>query len=71
MLTNLRLYSEGLRGTVSTYDLNVNAVTEMLEGKLMPRPLTILSSLISVTYIGAGNFPKTGCDQPSVFGGRL
>jgi len=48
----------GMRGTVSTYDLNVNAVTEMLEGKLMPRPLTILSSLISVTYIGVGKLPK-------------
>lgn len=48
----------GMRGNVSTYDLNVNAVTEMLEGKLMPRPLTILSSLISVTYIGHGKLPK-------------
>ena len=49
----------GMRGNVSTYNLNVNAVTEMLEGKLMPRPLTILSSLISVTYIGVGKLPKT------------
>ena len=48
----------GMRGNVSTYDLNVNAVTEMLEGKLMPRPLTILSSLISVTYIGGRKLPK-------------
>jgi hypothetical protein len=47
-----------MRGNVSTYDLNVNAVTEMLEGKLMPHPLTILSSLISVTYIGVGKLPK-------------
>jgi hypothetical protein len=48
----------GMRGTVSTYDLNVNAVTDMLGGKLMPRPLTILSSVISVTYIGLGKLPK-------------
>ena len=48
-----------MRGNVSTYDLNVNAVTEMLEGKLMPRPLAILSSLISVTYIGVGKLPKS------------
>lgn len=48
----------GMRGNVSTYDLDVNAVTDMLEGKLMPRPLTILSSLISVTYIGVGKLPK-------------
>ena len=49
----------GMRGNVSTYDLNVNAVTAMLGGKLMPRPLTILSSLISVTYIGVGKLPKS------------
>lgn len=48
----------GMRGNVSTYDLNVNAVTNMLGGKLMPRPLTILSSLIAVTYIGVGKLPK-------------
>ena len=48
----------GMRGTVSTYDLNVDAVTAMLDGKLMPRPLTILSSLISVTYIDVGKLPK-------------
>ena len=48
----------GMRGNVSTYDLNVDAVTSMLDGKLMPRPLTILSSLISVTYIGVGKLPK-------------
>ena len=48
----------GMRGNVSTYDLNVDGVTAMLEGKLMPRPLTILSSLISVTYVGVGKLPK-------------
>ena len=48
----------GMRGSVSSYDLNVDAVTAMLGGKLMPRPLTVLSSLISVTYIGVGKLPK-------------
>jgi len=48
----------GMRGNVSSYDLNVDAVASMLEGKLMPRPLVILSSLISVTYIGIGKLPK-------------
>ena len=48
----------GMRGNVSSYDLNVDAVTAMLDGKLMPRPMTILSSLISVTYIGVGKLPK-------------
>ena len=48
----------GMRGTVSSYDLNLNAVTAMVEGKLMPRPLAVLSSVISVTYIGVGKLPK-------------
>jgi len=48
----------GMRGNVSSYDLNVNAAAAMVEGKLMPRPLAILSSLISVTYIGVGKLPK-------------
>jgi len=48
----------GMRGNVSSYDLNVDAAAAMVEGKLMPRPLTILSSLISVTYIGVGKLPK-------------
>lgn len=47
-----------MRGNVSTYDLNIDAVTAMLDGKLMPRSLTVLSSLISVTYIGVGKLPK-------------
>jgi hypothetical protein len=48
----------GMRGNVSSYDLNVDAATAMVEGKLMPRPLTILSSIISITYIGVGKLPK-------------
>ena len=47
-----------MRGTVSTYDLNVDVVTLMLDGKLMLCPLTILSSLISVMYIGVRKLPK-------------
>lgn len=48
----------GMRGNVSTYELNVDAMTAMVEGQLMPRPPTILSSLIAITYIGAGHIPK-------------
>ena len=48
----------GMRGNMSTYELNVDAMTAMVEGKLMPRPPTILSSLIAVTYIGVGNISK-------------
>ena len=48
----------GMRGNVSTYELSVEAMTTMVEGKLMPRPPMILPSLIAITYIGAGNIPK-------------
>lgn len=48
----------GMRGNVSTYELNVHSMTEMVEGKLMPRPLTVLPSLIAITYIGVGRIPK-------------
>jgi len=48
----------GMRGNVSTYELNVDAMMAMIEGQLMPRPPSILSSLIAITYIGAGRIPK-------------
>lgn len=48
----------GMRGNVSTYELNVHSMTEMVEGKLMPRPLAVLPSLIAITYIGVGRIPK-------------
>ena len=46
-------------GNVSTYELNVEAMTKMVEGKLMPRPVEVLSSLIAITYIGVGRLPKS------------
>jgi hypothetical protein len=41
-------------GNVSTYELNVSAATEMVEGLLMPRRPSVLASLIAITYIGTG-----------------
>lgn len=48
----------GIRGNVSTYELNTDAVAAMVEGELMPRPPAVLSSLIAITYIGIGRIPK-------------
>lgn len=48
----------GMRGNVSTYELNVEAMTAMIQGNLMPRPPAVLSSLIAITYIGIGKIPK-------------
>ena len=47
-----------MRGTVSTFELNMDSITSMLEGNLMPRRPSILASLVSVTYIGLGRLPK-------------
>ena len=48
----------GMAGTVSTFDLDLSSITSMIEGNLMPRPLPLLASLISVTFIGLGRLPK-------------
>ncbi|CAK5281219.1 unnamed protein product [Mycena citricolor] len=48
----------GMRGTVSTYELDSDGITSMLVGDLMPRPPAVLASVISVTYIGVGQLPK-------------
>ena len=48
----------GMRGNVSTYELNTGAVEAMVEGRLMPRTPAILSSLIAITYIGIGRIQK-------------
>jgi hypothetical protein len=41
-----------MRGTVSSYEMDVPGIAAMTEGKLMPRPVAILASVISVTLIG-------------------
>jgi hypothetical protein len=48
----------GMRGNVSTYDLDADGVASMVQGNLMPRPALILPSVISVTFIGRGDAPK-------------
>ena len=49
---------KAMRGTVSTFELDMHGITSMIEGNLMPRPPSLLASLISVTYIGLGSLPK-------------
>lgn len=53
----------GMRGTVSTFALDLLGITSMIEGKLMPSPTSILASLISVTFIGLGHLPKNWIRQ--------
>lgn len=48
----------GMTGNVSTYAMNTNEIAQMLEGNKMPRPTSVLASLIAVTFIGQGTLPK-------------
>jgi len=41
-----------LRGNVSTYRLNTDEISEMVQGNVMPNPARILASTIGVTIIG-------------------
>jgi hypothetical protein len=49
----------GLRGNVTTYTANVQAVVEMLQGQMMPRAAAILPSLIAVTFVGRQSLSRT------------
>jgi len=44
----------GMRGTVSTYKLDTDAIASMVQGNLMPRFTAMLSEIISITFIGTG-----------------
>ncbi|KAM6492480.1 hypothetical protein JOM56_012204 [Amanita muscaria] len=48
----------GLHGNVSTYDLDMEGATSMVQGWLMPRPVAVLPTVISITFIGRGQLSK-------------
>jgi hypothetical protein len=52
------MLQSGLRGNVTSYELNTKDIVSMLEGKLMPRPVDVLASVLSVTYVARGKLPK-------------
>ncbi|KAJ3764656.1 hypothetical protein FB446DRAFT_623357, partial [Lentinula raphanica] len=43
---------QAMKGSVSTYAQDMNAISSMIEGNLMPRPPAILAALITVAFIG-------------------
>ena len=49
---------QGMRGTVSTYDLDIEGAASMVQGNLMCRPASILPSVLSIMFIGRGDLPK-------------
>ncbi|KDN39958.1 hypothetical protein RSAG8_08407, partial [Rhizoctonia solani AG-8 WAC10335] len=48
-----------LKGNVTMYHANIDAVKQMLEGQLMPRQTSILPSLIAVTFVGHSSLVKS------------
>ncbi|KAJ3731611.1 hypothetical protein DFJ43DRAFT_1039898 [Lentinula guzmanii] len=55
---NAAFLQNGMRGNVTTFELDNTGIISMLEGKLMPRPAAILASVITVTFCGLGKLPK-------------
>ncbi|KIK18418.1 hypothetical protein PISMIDRAFT_109548 [Pisolithus microcarpus 441] len=47
-----------MRGNVTTFDQNMSAIANMVEGHLMPQRPTILASLITITFVGVSRLPK-------------
>jgi hypothetical protein len=43
---------QGIWGNVSSYELNMDAISSMVHRNLMPCPSAVLASIISVTFIG-------------------
>ncbi|KAG8710982.1 hypothetical protein FRC12_000130 [Ceratobasidium sp. 428] len=43
-----------LRGNVTTFELNSNAIADMINGNIMPQRPAILASVLSVTFVGRG-----------------
>ncbi|KAF7318776.1 ATP-dependent DNA helicase [Mycena chlorophos] len=58
--------NSGLRGNISTYRLNTNDIADMLTGNLMPRPVSILASIITVAFVGARTCRCYSCRTSSV-----
>ncbi|KAK2462221.1 hypothetical protein APHAL10511_005760, partial [Amanita phalloides] len=47
-----------MQGSLSTYALNIDKISHMITGKLMPHPLAILPSVIAMLYVGKAKLPR-------------
>ena len=52
------MLQRGMKGTVSSFEMDNEGVASMVSGRLLPHPPAILASIISVTFIGVGSLPK-------------
>lgn len=52
------LMQRGMKGNVSLYELNTKEVVKMLEGQVMPNPVSSLASVLAITFVGSKVLPK-------------
>lgn len=54
-----QLYS-GLKGNVSTYQLDQKQIASMVDGTIMPQQSRVLAATIGITFVGPKNLPDRG-----------
>ena len=52
-----QLYS-GLRGNVSTYQLDQGQISSMIDGTIMPQQPKLLAATLGITFVGLKNLPE-------------
>lgn len=55
----------GLRGNVSTYQLDQGQIASMIDGTIMPQQAKILAATIGITFVGPKNLPEKSL--PDIF----
>ena len=58
-ISNPNHLQQGMVGNVTLYNMNTNAIVDMLKGQLMPQPSIQLASVLAITYIGTKKLPKS------------
>ena len=59
-----QMYS-GLKGNVSTYQLDQGQISSMIDGTIMPQQTKILAATLGITFVGPKNLPEKSF--PSIF----
>jgi hypothetical protein len=57
-----QMYS-GLKGNVSTYQLDQGQISSMIDGSIMPQQASVLAATIGITFVGPKNLPDKGLPE--------
>jgi hypothetical protein len=52
-----QMYS-GLKGNVSTYQLDQGQIASMIDGSILPQQMKVLAATIGITFVGPKNLPE-------------